>query len=184
MSLWWTFCSRRSILLRNRMTDILSNILLLIMVSKMFLDSWTRLVFLSSSRTWSYSEVEAINKMLVTDSKHWNHFCLCVLWPPTSTKRKGTLKIQKISKCSLKNVQLLFLPGYVNPALYHPLGCLPGVENVLQGGHVLGAGHSLQAVKEILDRVSQLILISPVKSSLDTLVRPQLVQHRLKAWVR
>ena len=61
------------------MTEILSNILLFMMVSKMFLDSWTLLVFLSSSKTWSYSEVEAMKRILVTDSKHWNHFCLCVL---------------------------------------------------------------------------------------------------------
>ena len=108
---------------------------------------------------------------------------LCPLTSNINKKKRHT-ENQKINKCSLKDVQLLFLPGYVNPALYHPLGCLPGVEDVLQGGHVLGAGHSLQAVKEILDRVSQLILVSPVKSSLDTLVRPQLVQHRLKAWVR
>ena len=77
-----------------------------------------------------------------------------------------------------------FSPGYVNPALYHPLGGLPGVEDVLQGGHVVSVGHPLEAVQEVLDRVCQLILVTPVKRLLDTFVRPQLVQHRLKTGVR
>ena len=77
-----------------------------------------------------------------------------------------------------------YSPGYVNPALYHPLGGLPGVEDVLQSGHVVSVGHPLEAVQEVLDRVCQLILVTPVKRLLDTFVRPQLVQHRLKTGVR
>jgi len=30
----------------------------------------------------------------VTESKHWNHFCLCDRWPPTSTNWKGMLLIE------------------------------------------------------------------------------------------
>ena len=100
MLLWWTFCTRRSILLRNKITEMFSNILLLIIVSNMFFDSWTRLVLLSSNRTWSYSELEAMKRMLVTELKHWNHFCRWVRCPPTSTKRKGTLQeVEIIRKC-------------------------------------------------------------------------------------
>merc|ERR1719300_1525971 len=65
-------------LVEERMTEIFSKILLLMIVSNMFLDSWTLFVLLSSNNTWSYSEVEAMKRIEVTDSKHWNHFCLCV----------------------------------------------------------------------------------------------------------
>ena len=97
MLLFDTFLSNRSTLFRNRITAIFSNILLLMIVSKTFLDSWTRFVLLSSIRTWSYSEVEAMKKMLLTESKHWNHFCLWVLCPPTSTNKNGTLKFLRIN---------------------------------------------------------------------------------------
>ena len=90
------------------------------MVSKMFLDSWTRLVFLSSSRTWSYSDVEAIKRMLVTDSKHWNHFCLCVLWPPTSTKRKGTLKTKNKLSTHARNLLNLHLTRWCQSCTLSP----------------------------------------------------------------
>ena len=103
-----TFCSSRSTLFRNRMTDIFSNIMLFTIVWKMFRDSWTLLVFLSSRRTWSYSEVEAMKRILVTESKHWNHFCLWVLWPPTSTKRKGTLQV--VIKKSRSGAEVWGLP--------------------------------------------------------------------------
>lgn len=49
--------------------------------------------YLSSTNTWSYSEDETRKRMEVTESKHWNHFCLCDLWPPTSTNRNGMLLI-------------------------------------------------------------------------------------------
>lgn len=45
---------------------------------------------LSSRSRWSNSDDDARKMMEVTLSKHWNHFCLCVLCPPTSTNRKGT----------------------------------------------------------------------------------------------
>ena len=103
---------------------------------------------------------------------------LCPLTSDINKKERHTENQKTLIK-HLRDIQLSFLPSYVNPALYHPLGGLPGIEDVLQSGDVLGAGHSLQAVEEVLDRVGQLILVSPVKRSLDTLVRPQLVQHRL-----
>ena len=33
------------------------------------------------------------NKMAITLSKQLNHFCLWVLWPPTSTKRNGMFEM-------------------------------------------------------------------------------------------
>lgn len=88
-----TFFTRRSYLLRKSIIETLSNTLLLIIVSNTYLDSSSLFVRLSSKSTWSNSEEETRNKMEVTESKHWNHFCLWDLWPPTSTNRNGTLFI-------------------------------------------------------------------------------------------
>ena len=160
MLLWDTFFSSRSTLLRNKMTEMFSNIMLFTIVWKMFRDSWTLLVFLSSSRTWSYSEVEAMKRILVTESKHWNHFCLWVLWPPTSTKRKGTLQIF-IRKSRYWKGSRDHQPVYLYSRLNHPLCCLPTVENVLKGWHVVQGGNSINVIQKILDRVRQLKLVSP-----------------------
>lgn len=48
---------------------------------------------LSSTKTWSNSELETRKRIDVTESKHWNHFCLWDRCPPTSTNRKGILLI-------------------------------------------------------------------------------------------
>lgn len=53
--------------------------------------------YLSSARTWSNSDVETKNNIDVTEqSKHFVHFCRCVLCPPTSMNTKGMFwKIKK-----------------------------------------------------------------------------------------
>lgn len=79
--------SNKSILLKNKIIETLSKVLLLTMASKTSHDSISLLVFLSSSSTWSYSLDETRKRMQVTPSKHWYHFCLCDRCPPTSTKR-------------------------------------------------------------------------------------------------
>ncbi len=48
--------------------------------------------------TWLYSDDDARKRMAVTLSKHWNHFCRCVRWPPTSTNRNGTFSICRPTK--------------------------------------------------------------------------------------
>lgn len=89
------------------------NVLLFTIVSKIFLDSSKRLVFLkkknkvhmkhptlnclshfrthlSSASTWSNSELDTRNIIEVTEvSKHLVHFWRCVRWPPTSTNTNG-----------------------------------------------------------------------------------------------
>lgn len=54
--------------------ETLKKSLLLTIVSKMFMDSTSLFVRLSSMRTWSYSLEETMNKIEVIPSKHWNHF--------------------------------------------------------------------------------------------------------------
>ena len=75
---------------------------------------------------------------------------------------------------------MYFLLVNFNSAFYDPLGCLPAVENILQGGDVVGGGDPVQAVQEVLHRVRQLKLVTAVKSSLDAIVCPQVVEHRLQ----
>ena len=159
MLLCETFCSSRSTLLRNKMTEMFSNMMLFTIVWKMFRDSWTLLVFLSSSSTWSYSEVEAMKRILVTESKHWNHFCLWVLWPPTSTKRKGTLEVFIRWYC--REARGSHQPVYLYSRLNHPLCCFPTVENVLEGWDVVQSGNSIDVIKKIFHRIRQLKLVSP-----------------------
>lgn len=84
------FSFSKSVLLRKRMMDTFANVLLLTMASKMSQDSTRRFVLLSSRRDWSYSLEETRNNIQVTHSKHWYHFCLCDLCPPTSTNKNGT----------------------------------------------------------------------------------------------
>ena len=87
------FCSSRSVLLRKRMMETLVKARLLTIVSKMLHDSTKRFVCRSSNNTWSNSLDAARNKIEVTPSKHWYHFCRCDRCPPTSTKWKGTFLI-------------------------------------------------------------------------------------------
>lgn len=92
------FNSSRSVLLRKRMMDTCENDLLLTIVSKMLHDSMKRLVLRSSKSTWSNSELATRKTMDVTESKHWNHFCRCNRWPPTSTNINGMPRMS--NRCS------------------------------------------------------------------------------------
>lgn len=83
------FSVRRSVLLKKRITDTFLKQRLLTIVSKMLTLSTRRFVTRSSKSVWSNALEDTRKRMDVTSSKHWNHFCLCDLWPPTSTKRKG-----------------------------------------------------------------------------------------------
>ena len=56
-----------------------------------FSASITRFWLVSSTRVWSYSEIETKNRIVFMDSwKHWNHLARWARWPPTSIKEKGT----------------------------------------------------------------------------------------------
>lgn len=90
---FFTFFFSRSYLFKNKIIETLLNITLLTIVSNISRASSNLFVFLSSSSTWSNSEEDTKKSIEVTESKHWNHFCLCDRWPPTSTNRKGMLLI-------------------------------------------------------------------------------------------
>lgn len=45
--------------------------------------------------TWSYSDDDTMKSIDVIPSKHWNHFCLWDLCPPTSTILKGIFLMTK-----------------------------------------------------------------------------------------
>lgn len=83
----------KSVLFKNKIIETPLKTRLLTIVSNIFWDSRSLFVRLSSTKTWSNSEDETKNNIEVTESKHWNHFCLCDLCPPTSTNRKGMLLI-------------------------------------------------------------------------------------------
>lgn len=94
-----TFSANKSVLLRKSIMDTFQNVLLLIIVSNMSHDSKSLFVLRSSINTWSNSLDDARNRMDVMPSKHWNHFCLCERWPPTSTNKKGIPLMSKL--CSI-----------------------------------------------------------------------------------
>ena len=71
--------------------------LVLMMDSKVFRDFTSRLVCLSSMRTWSYSLEDSMNRMDVISWKHWNHIWCCNLWPPTSTILNEIFFITKLN---------------------------------------------------------------------------------------
>ena len=85
----FTLLSSKSVLFKKSITETLEKNLLFTIVSKMLQDSTSRLVILSSIRTWSNALDETKNNIDVTSSKHWNHLALCDLWPPTSTILNG-----------------------------------------------------------------------------------------------
>ena len=53
-----------------------------------------------------------------------------------------------------------------------------GVEDVVVGGFVVGLGHAVDVVEEVLDGVRELVLIAPDVRLLDPRVRPQTTQSR------
>lgn len=88
-----TFFFSKSYLFKNNIMEALANSLMFTIVRNMALESSSLLILWSSSRTWSNSEDETINKIEVTELKHGIHFLLWLFCPPTSTKRKGMLFI-------------------------------------------------------------------------------------------
>ena len=114
------------------------------------------LVRLSSARTWLKSLRLMMKRTAVTLSKHWIHFFLSDLWPPTSTNsnRRSLLLYKDIIFQQQSDWSIHLKRNH-----YNPWGHWPSSEDVLVCGQVILWGQPLGVGEEIWGRVTELDML-------------------------